>query len=652
MSERERFLSGFSPLPADFVLPERIARDYDVESCLRCREDGGFALRLRRRSDRASFVLKVSAQGMEDLEDEFRILTRLGPLLPGAVPAAADCFQEGGMGYLLRAYLPGETLLEYREREGSCSEAQCVRIGQQLCALLDILHHQTPPVIHRDIKPENIILLPDGSLGLIDFGIARQYKEGRDTDTRHMGTRATAAPEQYGYAQTDQRTDLYALGMTLIWLATGEYDRDDLAQAPGLSSRLRGVLERSVAFAPEDRYQDASAFSAALAGRPRRWLRFGLLAAAVVIVALGGWLLRPGETVPPIDPEMGQEIGPLEEMQIVAFSSSTMEAAVRQALGKPEGVITYDELGGITRLAAVGENTFDAEQVFDYRVSCFVDNQYQGDLPLGDITDSDLALLTHMPNLQELYLCRQDIRDISALAGLPLTTLALCEDKIMDFSPLATLTELENLYLGGNPGTDYSALAGLSRLETLTVEGNGSLGVAAVESLRFLDGLTLRKLGLGLAVPKDGSWEPLTRQIALEELLLWDPGEEAVAAANTLANLKTLTIGDYYVPDLQAISGLQGLEVLNIHKGTVESLAGIESLTRLITLSVGFNGVSDLTPLAGLDRLNYLQLESLPITDFSPLAGLPALGYVVVPQEQAALVEAACPGYTFQLRLL
>ena len=107
MSERERFLSGFSPLPADFVLPERIARDYDVESCLRCREDGGFALRLRRRSDRASFVLKVSAQGMEDLEDEFRILTRLGPLLPGAVPAAADCFQEGGMGYLLRAYLPG-----------------------------------------------------------------------------------------------------------------------------------------------------------------------------------------------------------------------------------------------------------------------------------------------------------------------------------------------------------------------------------------------------------------------------------------------------------------------------------------------------------------------------------------------------------------
>ena len=81
-------------------------------------------------------------------------------------------------------------------------------------------------------------------------------------------------------------------------------------------------------------------------------------------------------------------------------------------------------------------------------------------------------------------------------------------------------------------------------------------------------------------------------------------------------------------------------------------MAGIESLTRLITLSVGFNGVSDLTPLAGLDRLNYLQLESLPITDFSPLAGLPALGYVVVPQEQAALVEAACPGYTFQLRLL
>ena len=123
---------------------------------------------------------------------------------------------------------PGKPLAQRQEREDSCLEALCVSLGQKLCALLEILHGQEPPVIHRDIKPENIVLPPDGEVGPIDFGIARRYKDCQDTDTRHMGTRSTAAPEQYGCAQTDRRTDLYALGMTLIWALTGKYDPDVL----------------------------------------------------------------------------------------------------------------------------------------------------------------------------------------------------------------------------------------------------------------------------------------------------------------------------------------------------------------------------------------------------------------------------------------
>ena len=244
----------------------------------------------------------------------------------------------------------------------------------------------------------------------------------------------------------------------------------------------------------------------------------------------------------------------------------------------------------------------------------------------------------------------QETKDISVLAELPLTTLALCENEILDFSPLAELTELETLYLGGNPGTDYSVLSGLTRLETLVVDGSVTMGITAVDNLEFLNGLTLRKLSLRLTVPKDGNWEPLTRQIALEELQLWDPNEDAVAAANTLVDLKSFGIGDYYAADLTAVTGMTGLEVLGIHKGSLESLEGIESLTRLYTLSIGFNAVTDLSPLEGLPQLNYVQLEDLAITDFSPLNQLPALGVVVVPQEQAELVEAACPGHTFEVR--
>ena len=75
-----------------------------------------------------------------------------------------------------------------------------------------------------------------------------------------------------------------------------------------------------------------------------------------------------------------------------------MEAAVRQALDRPEGIITYDDLEDITRLAAVGENTFGEESVFDFRVSCYIDNVLQNDFPLGDITDADLALLASRQN--------------------------------------------------------------------------------------------------------------------------------------------------------------------------------------------------------------------------------------------------------------
>ncbi|MGN1001198.1 MAG: hypothetical protein ACI4PC_00380, partial [Oscillospiraceae bacterium] len=173
---------------------------------------------------------------------------------------------------------------------------------------------------------------------------------------------------------------------------------------------------------------------------------------------------------------------------------------------------------------------------------------------------------------------------------------------------------------------------------------------AAVDSLAFLDGLTLHELGLSLTVPRDGDWSPLSRQTALEKLDLWDPPEEAVAAANALSGLKTLSLCDWFCSDLTALSGLKSLEVLNIHKGSLESLEGIGALSRLLTLAVSYNAVTDLSPLIGLERLNYIQLEELAVTDFSPLLELPALGYVVVPQAQAEAVEAACPGHAFELR--
>lgn len=627
MKGADGFLSSFDPLPEG--LPPRVLLAYEPESCLSARE-GRSVWRMRRRADGAPFVLKISRDGTEDLPEEFRILTRLAPLVPGAVPAPVDCFREGGESYLLREYLPGETLARYREREGGCAAKQCVRLGRKLCALLERLHGMEPPVIHRDVKPENIILLPDGGVGLIDFGIARRYREGQEQDTRRLGTRSTAAPEQYGYAQTDRRTDLYALGVTLIWLLSGSYDRDSLRRAPGVPERLRRVLERAVSFAPEDRYQDAVSFSAALAGkRPGGGRRAAgriaaVLAAAVFLcICLGGLL----------------------ERRAVPFPSGSMERAVRAELGQPEGAVTYGDLRRVERLAIVGETPFGAEEVFDYRTGCYLNNVFLGETERGDI--ADLSLLADMPNLRELYLCRQEICDLSPLEGLHLTVLALCENRITDVSPLAGLTELETLYLGGNPAADYTPLSGLAGLRLLDLDGSPE-GAAVAESFDFLKNLSLRELSLGRTFPRDGDWSPLALQAGLDTLHLWEPPQEALAAANALTGLRVLVIGNYTARDLSPLSGLARLEVLSIFGG-LESLEGAGAMPALTTLALGGSPVSDLSPLAGMPRLNYLHFTDLPVQDFSPLAELPGLTYVQVNADQAAAVEAACPGHAFRL---
>src|SRR5207302_10581031 len=108
--------------------------------------------------------------------------------------------------------------------------------AMQLCDVLDYLHKQSPPVIFRDLKPSNAILTPDGRLMLVDFGIARYYKEGQINDTIDFGSPGYASPEQYeGSGQTDARSDLFSLGVILHEMLSG--------QRPARGSARKGILE-------------------------------------------------------------------------------------------------------------------------------------------------------------------------------------------------------------------------------------------------------------------------------------------------------------------------------------------------------------------------------------------------------------------------
>ncbi|MDR0592233.1 MAG: DUF5050 domain-containing protein [Bifidobacteriaceae bacterium] len=268
--------------------PPEVAAVYIPESCLKYSPNHQVYLVTDRRTGHPVILRVSEADPDERLDAEYAILSKLS--CPG-VPKAYGTMAKDGQVYLARQYFEVKPL-DQVVVSGAMATSWIYSIGRQLCGLLGYLHSQTPPVIHRDIKPQNIILRPDGSVALTDFGIARTFKEGSSTDTEHFGTLPYAPPEQYGYAQSSAQTDIYALGIVLIYLATGSPDRRDLAGRIK-DERLRAVIERCIAFDPKARFQNVEQVAKRLdsaQSRARRRATASTTAAAVAVAAaIGAW---------------------------------------------------------------------------------------------------------------------------------------------------------------------------------------------------------------------------------------------------------------------------------------------------------------------------------------------------------------------------
>lgn len=165
-----------------------------------------------------------SRQVIEATETFNRETTLLPGLKHDGIPKFYGHFTDPEHWYLVMEYISGQTLEEYLQNsteKGYCSVADTLRIGIALCLILEYLHLCKPPLIFRDVKPANIMLTRNKRVYLIDFGIARAFSPGKAKDTTPLGSPGYAAPEQYGRGQSDQRTDIYGLGVTLQTLLTG-----------------------------------------------------------------------------------------------------------------------------------------------------------------------------------------------------------------------------------------------------------------------------------------------------------------------------------------------------------------------------------------------------------------------------------------------
>lgn len=163
-------------------------------------------------------------------------------------------------------FVPGQTLEELVVAKKHLVPEEAASLASDICEAAAALHSRG--VVHRDLSPRNVIVAADGA-HLIDLGIARMRVEGASRDTTSLGTRGFASPEQYGFAQTDARSDVYAIGRLLGYMLTGlqpdgdEYERA-LGDADATDSRLAEVVARACAFEPSSRYQSAAEMACAL----------------------------------------------------------------------------------------------------------------------------------------------------------------------------------------------------------------------------------------------------------------------------------------------------------------------------------------------------------------------------------------------------
>ncbi len=204
-------------------------------------------------------------------EQEANLLVRLAhPNLP----KVAAFFVDEGRSYLVMEFVHGVSLQKRLDTaQGPLLQSEVLPYAIQICEVLAYLHAQPSPIIFRDLKPSNMMVTPSGQIKLIDFGIARTYKQGQNRDTVSMGSENYAAPEQWGRAQSDARTDIYGLGATLYHLLTGSPPLPTFVPGarepvdtvnPAVSAELAQIVEKAMASEREARYESALAMRQAL----------------------------------------------------------------------------------------------------------------------------------------------------------------------------------------------------------------------------------------------------------------------------------------------------------------------------------------------------------------------------------------------------
>lgn len=494
-------------LHSHISLPESITSQFEILECL-CSKDTKEIFLLQEKNSDKKFILRQLPKNRSQQNVMEKDI--LNSLHHDSIPKFFALLEDKQYSYLIREYFDGMSLEAYVMQNHPLTDQVIQKIAVQVCDLLIYLHEHEPPIIHRDIKPQNIIVQSDGTIKLIDFDSSRLYDRNAAYDTEYIGTKQTAAPEQFGYGQTDQHTDIYALGVLLIFLSTKSYDR---AEIVSMSPSLRRIAAKCTEFSPKDRYDNADKVKRNLLRCSNRFLR-SVVVFTILLLILGSvtgyiFLQKPySASSDPVDqpvPEVttGSD-SEQPNIEAVTFESPEIELAVRRTLGKSNDEPLYqEELSQITALSIVADSSEeisrgDIQHDYNSRIIRVADKQVARGAIL---TLRDLSKLTSLSDLTILY---QQLDDLSGIENLHLTSLYVGYNQIKDLTPISNMTSLTALSIICNPIEDAAPLKNLSKLRYLQICGTDIRDLSPLTSMSSLTDLDVFAMtGLDLTPLKD-----------------------------------------------------------------------------------------------------------------------------------------------------
>ncbi|MCL1820824.1 MAG: protein kinase [Oscillospiraceae bacterium] len=495
-------LATFPPdITGRFNVLELLAQNDFGETFLLSEKNGGkrFIIKSLRQSE-----LSPESETLRGLEHKG--LPRFEPQIEG-----------DGAVFSLREYIDGLSLEEYLLEHPVADEMLAVHIIAELCDILTLLHSQPTPIIHRDIKPSNIIIDPNNhSVMLIDFGVSRKLCEESGSDTVLVATRGYAAPEQFGFAQTDTRSDIYSLGVVLRNMLTGSENRIS-------SKALERITQKCTALDPKARFQSAVDLKKALIkAKPRKSQKvMRRLAVALTVCALFAIgfaaaqnmgfskpevLPKPADYMPPESNAVSEPYTTPEILLAVAESTPpgiiedwNFYNAVLEIIGKSDGYeIIEDDVAEITYLdisrrdikSLTGIEFFTVLEYLFCSDSELTSLDVSNNSLLKDLNCSNnqitLLNVNGLTNLEYIYCDRNQLTELD-VSGLTTLEQLHCWENQLTTLDVSSNTELKEIYCSDNQLTELD-VSGLVNLKYLACQDNRltSLDVSSLSALKEL----------------------------------------------------------------------------------------------------------------------------------------------------------------------